>query len=293
MDGVHGLPIDLIIVRHGQSEGNIASKYEDQGVDDLRERIADKTVYDFRLTVDGVKQAKATGEWIRKNISSRFDRYYTSDLLRAKETAAHLGFESAEWLLETDIREQYLPDKSSASVDISLLRSVGVERFIDTLLRFHDQKVIVVCHATTIRSFMIRLEKLQYVNLSDVKKNPDLRVENCEVIWYSRRDPRTFSIESDLRWKTMIVPHKLPSITRKDLKWKQIVRPSFSNSDLLKDVERSSPLVITETDDDLERKYGAASVSSSRRRQLPKTFTIGSSVGSSSSFHNVDIDSLL
>jgi broad specificity phosphatase PhoE len=287
MEGVLGLPIDLVIIRHGQSEGNVANNYEERGVDDLRERVASKSIYDFRLTVDGVKQAKAAGEWVRKNISEKFDKYYTSDLLRARETAGHLGFEDAEWFLETDIREQYLPSKSSASIDISSLRSINIERFIDTLLRHDDGRVIVVCHATTIRSFMIRLEKLQYVNLSDVKSNPDLRIENCEIIWYSRRVPGTCHVDTDLKWKAMIVPYAMGVPSRETLKWKRILRPKFSSKELLKDVERSSPLLITETDEELERVYGPMKISSSRRVRPLKMITIGSSMD------HIDIDSFL
>jgi broad specificity phosphatase PhoE len=255
MAGIHGLPYDIVFVRHGQSEGNIASMYEDRGIDLFRERIAVKSTYDFRLTKEGVEQAKKTGKWIRKNIADRFDRYYSSDLLRAKETAAHLGFTDAQWVLETDIREQYLPSmRSSSSSDSSLTRSIGVEQFIDTLLRAStDSSVIVVCHATTIRSFMIRLENLPYRDLYQVEKNPDLTVKNCEVVWYSRKDPRTGKTTPDISWKTMVVPYETPSVSKEKLKWKRVFRPSFSSSDLLKEVEEKSKLMIPETKEELER----------------------------------------
>lgn len=253
MAGIHGLPFDIVFVRHGESEGNVASRYEDKGDNRFRERIAKKSTYDYRLTKTGISQAKTTGRWIKENIFGKFDRYYSSDLLRTKETAAYLGFEDAKWVLETDIREQYHPPTGSSSSDISLSRSIGIEHFIDTLLRSSTvSSIIVVCHAGTLRSFMVRLEKLPYHNLYQVEKNPDLTIKNCEVVWYSRKNPIVGSISPDITWKTMVVPYQTPSMTKEKLKWKRVSRPSFSSSDLLKEVEEKSELMITETKEEMD-----------------------------------------
>jgi len=45
----------------------------------------------YRLTDKGIAQAKVTGEYLRKKIGNHFDRYYTSEYVRAMETAALLG----------------------------------------------------------------------------------------------------------------------------------------------------------------------------------------------------------
>ena len=249
-------PLEIIFIRHGESEGNIAARYSDIGIDSLQERIAKKTSFDFRLTKTGIEQAKSTGVWIKENISRRFDRYFTSDLLRARETASLLDLDNAEWLLETDLREQHSPPRSHETIDPSLFRAFGVENFIDTLTRTcKGLSVIVVCHATIIRSFMIRLEKLQYKNLRDVKPNPDLTVRNCEIVWYSRKNPSTEVISPTLSWKTMIVSYETPSLKRKNLVWKKLVRSKFNNNDLMRSVEKGSPLLITETEDELKKRY--------------------------------------
>lgn len=251
-----GLPLNILFVRHGESEGNIAARYEDAGVPDLQEKISRKTGYDYRLTKTGIGQAEAAGRWIKKNISQKFDRYFTSDLLRARETASLLGIENAEWTLDTDLREQHLPPRSITWMDTSLFRSWGINSFIDTLLRTcGGLSVVVVCHATIIRSFMIRLEQLRYKNFHDVERNPDLTVKNCEIVWYSRRDPSTQAVVPTLSWKTMIVPYEVFLSAPSALVWKKIVIPTFSNTDLMKSVEKSSPLLITETEDELKRKY--------------------------------------
>jgi phosphohistidine phosphatase SixA len=58
------------------------------------------------LTDKGIKQAKVTGEWIRENIGDQFDRYYTSEYVRAMETGAHLGLPNAKWYTEIVLRER-------------------------------------------------------------------------------------------------------------------------------------------------------------------------------------------
>lgn len=250
------LPLDILFIRHGESEGNIAARYDDIGIPDLQEKISKKTGYDYRLTKTGREQARSAGVWIKKNISKKFDRYFTSDLLRARETASLLRIENAKWTLDTDIREQHLPPRSEPWLDTSLFRSWGVNSFMDMLLRTcGGLSVVVVCHATIIRSFMIRLEQLKYKNFHDVEHNPDLTVKNCEIVWYSRRNPSTQAMAPTLSWKSMIVPYEAFPSTSTNVVWKEIVIPSFSNTDLMKSVEKSSPLLITETEDELKRKY--------------------------------------
>jgi len=86
-------PIDLVLIRHGQSEGNLAQARSDKGddglwnVQDFKERHTSR----YRLTTAGVKQAKQAGDWVKENITTQFDRYYCSEYVRAMETAAHLG----------------------------------------------------------------------------------------------------------------------------------------------------------------------------------------------------------
>src|SRR3989338_6760651 len=92
------LPIDLIFIRHGQSEGNVANKASRKGDNSFfTPEFRDRHSRSFRLTDKGISQAKAAGKWIRKNIPMPFDRFYVSDYVRAKETAACLDLEAAQW----------------------------------------------------------------------------------------------------------------------------------------------------------------------------------------------------
>lgn len=289
---VEELPLDILFIRHGESEGNIAARYGDAGIDELQEKISKKSGYDYRLTKTGIDQAKTTGAWIKKNISKKFDRYFVSDLFRARETASLLGIENARWTLDTNLREQHLPSRSDMRLDTSLIRSLGVDSFMDTLLRTcGGMSVIVVCHATIIRSFMIRLEHLRYKNFHDVERNPDLTVKNCEIVWYSRRNPSTRAVVPTFSWKAMIVPYETFPSTSSTVVWKKIVIPSFSNTDLMKSVEKSSSLLITETEDELKRKYGL-DVSSIDSDIAALTLSI-TDLRMLTSYKDLDLDSFL
>jgi len=90
-----------VLIRHGQSEGNLAQDSAEDGdtsyfSPEFRQRHTSR----YRLTELGVEQAVVTGQWVRENITESFDRYYVSEYVRAKETASYLGFEHAEWLSE-------------------------------------------------------------------------------------------------------------------------------------------------------------------------------------------------
>ena len=98
-------PIDLILVRHGQSEGNIANKSSREGDNKFfTPEFRNRHSRDFRLTDKGIDQAKSAGKWIQANIPMPLDRFYTSDYMRAKETAAYLDLpKNAAQALENNL----------------------------------------------------------------------------------------------------------------------------------------------------------------------------------------------
>lgn len=71
-----GGPVDLVLVRHGESEGNLANYrskcgFEEDWTGEFRNRHSSQ----YRLTDHGRTQAKIAGEYIRENIYKSFDRY--------------------------------------------------------------------------------------------------------------------------------------------------------------------------------------------------------------------------
>src|SRR4051812_7084854 len=101
------MPIDLVLVRHGESEGNVAhnsSKAGDHSY--FTPEFLGRPSSKWRLTDRGQEQARLAGKWIRDNLGEPFDRHYVAEFLRAMETAAHLGLAGAVWYCDFYLRER-------------------------------------------------------------------------------------------------------------------------------------------------------------------------------------------
>lgn len=133
------LPSRLTLVRHGESEANVAQRLIRAGREDELPLDAYDARHDsyMRLSPLGEEQAQVTGAWlfeealreaqnnlhlaeaagdteratgIREYIAAGtphagFDRFYVSPHIRAKETAYHLGL-GDEWRVEDRLRER-------------------------------------------------------------------------------------------------------------------------------------------------------------------------------------------
>lgn len=267
------MPLDLLLTRHGESEGNEAVRLSKKGdhsayTDAFRNQHSSL----WRLTETGRKQAEIAGAWIRKNVGERFDRYYTSEYIRAQETAARLGLPDAKWYSDFYLRERdrgdldVIPQSELVEKYADSLRQrdidafywtppngesmaqlcLRVDRLLNTLHRECDGKrVIIVCHGETMWAFRIRLERMsqkRYLEL-DASKDPHHRIHNVQIIHYTRRHP--FSDSPDAAstafgWMRSVCPTDL-SLSSND--WTKIQRPSYSNEDLLKNVERYPRMV--------------------------------------------------
>lgn len=211
------LPRELVIVRHGESEGNVAvklSKRNDHShfTDEFLRQSSRK----WKLTNTGKEQAIQAGKWLMDNGLSEFDGYYVSAYERARQTASRLGLPNATWrkpkilirerdrgladvvsydqlsrdfgyVLEGLEREPYLfrfPNGESLA-DVEL----RVREFLRTLQREVPKgKVIVVCHGEVMWVFRVLLEGLSLDEFEklDRSRNPIDRIHNCQIIHYSR-----------------------------------------------------------------------------------------------------------
>jgi len=98
------LPVDLVLVRHGESEGNIVKARGDTSV--WNGEFGGRHTSKYRLTDRGRLQAQQAGAWLRAEFGSTFDVFFTSEYVRAIETAAHLGIPGAIWTLDRYLRER-------------------------------------------------------------------------------------------------------------------------------------------------------------------------------------------
>lgn len=267
------LPIDLLLVRHGQSEGNAAKRQSENGDSSaFSPEFLERHNASFRLTDLGRNQAKAAGNFLATGFISQgvvFDRMYVSEYIRAKETAALLGLPDAEWLCDPYLTERdwgeidTLPEHEREERFGEALRKRQVEpffwrppggesfndlglridRFLDTLHReCSDKRVIVVCHGEVMRAFQVRLERLSQSRFRELVfsgRRHD-RIHNCQINHYTRRNPANQKIVPYAGWVRWVRPADDPP---EESDWTRIVRNKYSNEDLLNEVGKVIPMV--------------------------------------------------
>ncbi len=266
------MPKHLVLVRHGESEGNVATKLSRAGDDRLHTpEFAARHSSSWRLTDKGKEQATTVGRWLRENIfGGVFDRHYVSPYLRAAETAALLGLPDAGWRMELHLRERdwgeldvmtheerqrrfaaslerreveplfWSPPNGESIANVCLTR---IFRMLDTLHReCTEQRVIIVAHGELMWGFRVALERLspqRYAEL-DLSKSPFDRIHNCQILHYTREDPLTQELVSSYRWMRSIYPMDL---SKSRNMWEEIVRPAYTNERLLELVSKTPRLI--------------------------------------------------
>lgn len=267
------MPLDLVLVRHGQSEANLAKRRSEAGDHTaFTEAFKDRHSSSFRLTKLGREQAVYVGGWIKENLRN-FDRYITSEYTRAMETAALMKLPRASWY-----RDVYLTERNWGDLDVcpenereekfgeALRRRIvqpffwkppngesflelcmRVDRVLHTLHReCSDKKVLVVCHGEVMRAFQVRLERMsqsRFKELTFSTKSED-RIHNCQIMHYTRRDPESGNLAKYANWVRFVRPAETELPSNDWQKWRKIIRCSYSNEDLIKAVS-SEPAMIT------------------------------------------------
>ncbi len=258
-----GMPINLVLVRHGESEGNVANALSKNGdVSIFTSEFLNRHSSTWRLTEKGRGQSAIAGKWIKENIGDKFHRYYVSDYSRAKETAAWLDLPDAEWMISYYLRERewgdldvmpfhernikfaenirrkkidpfyWIPTNGESMAGLCL----RLEKILDTLHRECDLKdAIMVVHGEVMWGLRYSLERMTHSDIMRIENSEDKRdkIHNCQIIQYTRQDPVTREILPYLNWMRSICP------TDESLswnRWKKIVRKKYSNADLLQDI---------------------------------------------------------
>lgn len=253
------MPMNVVLVRHGESEGNVATTASKGGdhryyTDDFRNRHNSS----WRLTDKGRQEARIAGEWIREHIGSKFYRYYTSEYLRAMETAALLGLPSAAWSCEFYLRERDWGEMDTASREERKTKfaetmrrreldsffwappsgesmaqlCLRVDRILNTLHReCEDKNVIIVCHGEVMWCFRVRLERMSQRRFRqlDASRNPHDRIHNCQILHYTRQCPETGKKAPYLNWMRSVCPTDLNLSSNE---WEGISRSRYSNEQL-------------------------------------------------------------
>ncbi len=203
-------PDHLVIVRHGQSERNVAKDRakEEHNLEVWSDHLRD---VDTPLTALGVQQAVETGRFLRERF--HFDVIFTSPYLRTIQTATQIVEQMAvepAMIYEERIREiefgsldgltrdgiqkfyplefarkeregkyWYRPPGGESRPDVAL----RVHSFLGTLTREYRRKsVLVVCHSVVVLIFRRLLERWDEAQYMKVDAEDD--VLNCSITAY-------------------------------------------------------------------------------------------------------------
>ncbi len=215
----------LLLVRHGQSAGNVArdaALADGLGLIDIALRDCD-----VPLSQLGERQSRALGRWLAHH-EQRPHVVLTSPYVRAQETAA-LALQSAGWndiAIETDerlrekefgildrltrkgIQERY-PEQAEMRSRLGKFyyRPPGGESWTDVILRLRSlleslkaehapQRVTVVSHQVVVLCFRYLLESLDEKAILAIDALGD--VANCSITSYrSQRRGGAFELESE------------------------------------------------------------------------------------------------
>lgn len=265
------LPTRLTLVRHGESEANVAQRLTKDG----RESELPLDAYDnrhdsyMRLSPLGVEQAEVTGEWLRDEARreadatgamEEFDRFYVSPHIRTRETAHHLHLDG-EWRVEDRLRERDWGDVVShrrMDDETRRIRSLhewywkpqggeslatGLRGRVESLMtsfyrRNGVENMILVGHGEVIRVFQFVVERLAPEDFLALEADLSKKVQNTMVLQYSCVDPSGVDPErhSHYKWRRAICPWDR-SLDWDNGEWVSVDIHKHSDDDLLNTVE--------------------------------------------------------
>ena len=271
------MPINLFLVRHGESEGNIANRFSYNGdASAFTEQFKSRPISDWRLTDKGIMQAKAAGAWLYCNVISDllpFDRLYTSYYVRAMETSIYLDLEG-DWFPEVYLRERgwgeldnmsmqernekYATEMKRRKHDGIFWAPAGGESLADVCLRadrvlttWHREAsnldLLATCHGEMMRGFELRIERPpldRFVEKINSDNEHD-KIHNCQIIHYTRRNPETGDLAPYVTHVRSVCPWDL---TKSSNDWRPIVRQRYTK-DFLIDFVNKHPRMLGSDED--------------------------------------------
>lgn len=209
-------PERLWLVRHGQSQGNVARDAADEtGAHEIDINMRD---VDVPLSSLGIEQARAAGRWFAAlPRDERPELILASPYVRARQTAViiceqgALSGAAARAIIDERLREREFgifdrltsagirhrfPEESAHRARLGKFyhRPPGGESWADVILRLRsmlntinlqycDRRVLVVCHQVVVLCFRYILEELDEAEILDIDKQAE--VLNCGIASYS------------------------------------------------------------------------------------------------------------
>jgi broad specificity phosphatase PhoE len=215
-------PERLWLVRHGQSQGNVARDAADEA--GLHEIDIEMRDVDVPLSALGIQQAKAAGRWFAAlPRDERPEIILSSPYVRARQTARIICDEGAlaggpaRTIIDERLREREFgifdrlttagirhrfPEEAAHRRRLGKFyhRPPGGESWADVILRLRsmlntinlqhcDKRVLIVCHQVVVFCFRYILEELEESEILGIDKQSE--VLNCGIAAYDfRPDPK-------------------------------------------------------------------------------------------------------
>lgn len=264
------MPLEIVFVRHGQSEANVVHKLDkdEEGENPYLPVVNKRPDWQQRLSSQGIEQAKNAGQWIKDNLGGveSFDARYVSPFLRTRETAAHIGGpEVGEWTIDDRVAERSwgvygtvarAEQRSHFPLTADMqeatpwyVRFDGGESMPDVYGRFRDfqgtlhreqaeSRVIVVSHGDFMNVVRYGMERMRPEQWEAMDRDPAYTIRNCSVLQYTRVNPTDSSdVRDKITWRRMIYPdavHESPD----NGEWVELAkRQRFTGNELLDQAE--------------------------------------------------------
>jgi probable phosphoglycerate mutase len=212
-------PERLWLMRHGQSQGNVARDAADEA--GAHEIDIDLRDVDVPLSALGVGQAEAAGRWFAAlPTDARPEIILSSPYVRAKQTAeiickqGALAGGPARTIVDERLREREFgifdrlttagirhrfPDEAAHRRLLGKFyhRPPGGESWADVILRLRsmlntinlhycDRRVLIVCHQVVVLCFRYIFEELDEATILDIDRQAE--VLNCGIAAYEFKD---------------------------------------------------------------------------------------------------------
>lgn len=275
-DSTMTMPLEVVFVRHGQSEANVVHKIDKEG-GEHNPHLEDVNIrpdWQQRLSPLGVQQAQNAGRWIKEHLGGveSFDARYVSPFLRTRETAAHLGgLDLGEWTIDDRVaerswgvygsvaraeqRSQFPLTAKMQEATPWYVRFDGGESMPDVYGRFRDfqgtlhreqadARVIVVSHGDFMNVVRYGMERLRPEQWEAMDRDPRYTIRNCSILQYTRVNPNDpGDVRDKIQWRRMIYPdavHESPD----NGEWVELPkRQRFTGAELLEQVAIAPPIL--------------------------------------------------
>ena len=269
------MPLDLLFIRHGESEANIVQKRDDHGVDRVvAETIFARPDWRQRLTARGIDQAKQAKAYIDQELGGlqAFDARYVSPFLRTRETAAYIGGDALDgWTIDDRIverswgvygkmpraeqRAQFPLTAAEKLANPWYIRLDGGESMPDVYGRFRDfqgtlhreqanKRVLVVSHGDFINAARYGIERMMPEEWEKLDSNRDYTIRNCTILHYTRQNPNDpTDIREKIRWRRYVYPDAVQE-SPDGGEWVELAeRRRYSGAELLGQIEQAPNLL--------------------------------------------------